>query len=396
MYMCLRKVLSSAVFALSLLTFLTPAPAREDPSSARALIVFYSPGCHRCIEIKSKLLPEIEGRFRDKIRIEYRDTTDLENYKLLLSLEKKHGATINNVLPVFYFEGGFVNGEGKVRDHLLGLIARTLELPAQTSSNLPEVDLVARFRSFAPLAVVSAGLIDGINPCAFTVIIFFISFLALQGYKKLELVFIGISFIFAVFLTYLSLGLGAFEFLYRLRNFWLVARIFNVGIGIFCVVLGILALYDFFRLKKTQKTEGLILQLPPAVKNRIHSVIGLHYRKSANEKELTSSRPVFRLVVSALITGFLVSLLEAVCTGQVYLPTITFVLKTSHLKLQAFGYLLLYNLMFLAPLFAIFILALLGTTSGQFAQFLKKHLPAIKILMAVLFFVLGSLLIWRG
>ena len=387
---------SSALAALFLLMPLVGASAQEKDAPRRTLIVFYSPGCHRCIEIKGKLLPEIEGRFCDKIRIEYRDTTDIENYKLLLSLEKKHGATINNVFPVLYLEGGFVNGEGKVRDHLLSLIARTLELPVQTSSNLPEVDLVARFRSFAPLAVVSAGLIDGINPCAFTVIIFFISFLALQGYRKIELVFIGVSFISAVFLTYLSLGLGAFEFLYRLRDFWLVARIFNIGIGIFCVALGILALYDFFMLKKTQKTEGLILQLPASLKNRIHSIIGLHYRKSGNEKELASSRSIFRLVASALITGFLVSLLEAVCTGQVYLPTITFVLKTSHLKLQALGYLLLYNLMFIAPLFVIFILALLGTTSGQFAQFLKKHLAAIKILMAVLFFGLGSLLIWRG
>jgi hypothetical protein len=397
-----RKLLSAAVAALCLLTPFASAPAlggepaQSQISAGRTLIVFYSPGCHRCTQIKATLLPEIESRFGGKVRIEYRDVNDIENYKLMLSLEKKHNVVIENTLPVFYFEGGFVNGEEKVRDRLLGLIARTLSLPSQASPDLPEVDLVERFKSFAPLAVAGAGLIDGINPCAFTVIIFFISFLALQGYRKIELVFIGAAFIFAVFLTYLSLGLGAFEFLYRLRSFWLVARIFNIGIGILCVVLGALALYDFFTFKKTRKSDGLMLQLPPAIKNRIHSVIGLHYRKSADEKELTSSRPVTRLVVSALITGFLVSLLEAVCTGQVYLPTITFVLKTSPLKLQAFGFLVFYNLMFIAPLFVIFILALAGTTSGQFAQFLKRHLLGIKILTAALFFSLGALLIWRG
>jgi cytochrome c biogenesis protein CcdA len=92
----------------------------------------------------------------------------------------------------------------------------------------------------------------------------------------------------------------------------------------------------------------------------------------------------------------LVSLLEAVCTGQVYLPTISFVLKSTTLKLEALGYLLLYNFMFIAPLVVIFVLALLGTSSQQFSGFLKKHLGLIKILMVILFFGLGVYLFWRA
>jgi cytochrome c biogenesis protein CcdA len=99
---------------------------------------------------------------------------------------------------------------------------------------------------------------------------------------------------------------------------------------------------------------------------------------------------------SALVAGFLVSLLEAVCTGQVYLPTISFVLKSTTLKFQALAYLLLYNIMFIAPLVVIFALALLGTSSQQFSDFLKKRLGVIKILMAVLFFALGIYLLWRA
>jgi len=79
-----------------------------------------------------------------------------------------------------------------------------------------------------------------------------------------------------------------------------------------------------------------------------------------------------------------VSLLEAVCTGQLYLPTIVFVLKESTLRLRALGYLLLYNLMFIFPLLLILILALFGTTSEHFSQFLKKHLVIMKVSMAIL------------
>jgi cytochrome c biogenesis protein CcdA len=157
-----------------------------------------------------------------------------------------------------------------------------------------------------------------------------------------------------------------------------------------------LAIYDFFKFKKSGKTEGLALQLPQAVKNQIHSVIGLHYRKTGDKNEEIRALLIFRLILSAFVSGFLVSILEAICTGQMYLPTITFVLKTSHLKLQALGYLLLYNLMFVLPLFVIFILALFGTTSRDFSCFLNKHLLTVKILMAILFFSLGIFLIWKG
>ena len=170
---------------------------------------------------------------------------------------------------------------------------------------------------------------------------------------------------------------------------------FNLTVGILSIILGVLAVYDFFKFKRTAQTEGLLLQLPQAVKNRIHSLISSHYRRTKEENGKTLKLHILRLALSALIVGFLVSILEAVCTGQVYLPTITFVLKITRFKLQALGYLVLYNIMFIVPLFIIFLFALLGVTSEQFSRILKKHLSAMKILMAILFFSLGIFLLWR-
>jgi len=357
------------------------------------LIIFYSPSCHKCAQVKSEVIPQIQEKFKNKISIEYRDTSDIENYKLLLSLREKYGPHFGDTVPVFYFNGNLLGSEEPLRENLEALINNSLGITPGVQKEPYVIDLVSRFKGFRPAAIVSAGLIDGINPCAFTVIVFFISFLVLQGYKRRELIITGLSFIFAVFLTYILIGIGIFSFLYRLSSFWLVARIFNISIGAFCIILGILALYDFFKFRKTGSSEGLTLQLPQAVKNQIHKLIGKHYRKS---KEKTQRLSVFSLVLSALITGFLVSILEAVCTGQVYLPTITFILKTTPLKLEAFGYLILYNLMFILPLAVIFLFAIWGVTSEQFTKILRKHLLSIKIIMAALFFILGIFLIWRG
>ncbi len=394
--MNIRIRLKAAIYALlAMCVFVHPAFGQEQPADTPKLIIFYSPACHRCAEAKTKIMPEVEKRFRGRIAVEYRDITEIDNYKFMLGLEEKYGVKIKNIVPVFFFEGGFVNGEGRIRDNLTRLISKSLNKLSPQGGICAEIDLVTHFKSFKPLAVIGAGLVDGINPCAFTVIVFFISFLALQGYRKRELIFIGLSFIFAVFLTYLLIGVGLFGFLYRCGGFWAAAKIINSSIGAFSIILGILALYDFFKFKATGKTEGLALQLPQAVKNRIHAVIGMHFRAHKQGEAVVLRAGVLRLSASALITGFLVSILEAVCTGQVYLPTIAFVLKSTSLKLQAFGYLLLYNLMFIAPLFIIFILALWGVSSEEFSRALKRHLLGIKILMAFLFFGLGILLIWR-
>jgi len=55
-------------------------------------------------------------------------------------------------------------------------------------------NLVLLFKKFGVLTVIGAGLIDGYNPCAITVLIFFISLLALR--KKTEEKF----FLLALFL----------------------------------------------------------------------------------------------------------------------------------------------------------------------------------------------------
>jgi len=158
------------------------------------------------------------------------------------------------------------------------------------------------------------------------------------------------------------------------------------------IVFGAAAVADTVKFMRTGKTDGMILSLPQAVKDKIHSVIGMRYRGTAREQ----SAAMARLAVTAFVTGFLVSLLEAVCTGQMYLPTIIFVMKSTPVKLAAFGYLALYNLMFIVPLGAILVLAVTGMSSGQFTRFLTKHFVAVKLSMAALFFFLGLYLVWRG
>ena len=384
-------IIVAAFFAI------VPSYGKEDVSSLPVLFVFYSPGCHNCIHIKNEIMPDIELKFKDKIVVEYHDIDNIGDYKFMLSLEEKYHAKIKDVSPIFFFEGKFLNGEGDVKDNLTKLLKTTPMSDTDSQKKaLPETDLIKRFRSFTPFALIAVGLIDGINPCAVTVIVFFMSFLAFQGYRKREIVVIGLIFIFSVYLTYVLIGLGIFQFLYRLQSFWLLTKIINITVGVISIIFSIYALYDFIQYKKTKSTDDMLLSLPKGIKNQIHKVIGVHYRAHNKPQEGAFKKHLLGLALSALITGFLVSVLEAVCVAKIYLPTIVFVLKTTTLKLKALSYLLLYNLLFVLPLFIIFLFALFGTSSERFSAILKGHLGTIKILMGIMFLGLGVFLILRA
>jgi cytochrome c biogenesis protein CcdA len=137
-------------------------------------------------------------------------------------------------------------------------------------------------------------------------------------------------------------------------------------------------LHDYFIAKRGQPGK-MILQLPLSIKQRIHKDI----------KEKTAAGGI---IFGSLIAGFLISFLEFGCTGQVYLPTITFMVSKAGFSLKPLFALFVYNIMFILPLIVIAFVATLFTTK-KIAKSMETKIPAIKLLTAILFFALGILLI---
>lgn len=267
-----------------------------------------------------------------------------------------------------------------------------LKLTLKANIQRKKETLLERFKSWGLGTVISAGLIDGINPCAFTVLVFFMSFLAFVGYKRKQMFILGSFFIFAVFITYILIGFGLFEIFRKLEVFAFISRIIYLFTAILALVLGLVSLYDYIIYKVTKDPERIALKLPEIVKRQIHSAI--KEKIDARINPTLSEGSLAKLAFAALSSGFIVSILESICTGQLYLPTIVYVLKIEQMKFKALLYLLLYNLMFIFPLVIIFILALLGMTSETFSKIAKMHLAKVKLATALLFFSLGLILLF--
>ncbi len=364
-------------------------PGIPPDKKALPVLYFYSFGCGGCYEIEKKLFPAIEQKYGAKIWLRRFDLADLKNYEFLMQLEKKYHVKGNSSVLVFAGPQ-YLAGSKEIINKLDGTIEQVLSSRGGTDFTTVSIELVTdgvdgegsirnRFKSFSTLALMGAGLLDGINPCAFATIIFFISFLTFVGRGKREIIMVGIFYTLAVFATYLFLGIGIFKTIQAFSSYHLLNRIILYVMVVMVFILAGLSLYDLVVYLRTKRGQGIILQLPLSLKQRIHTVI----RKNVKPG---------RLILGALVTGFLVTLFEAVCTGQVYLPTIVFVLKEPELKVNAVFYLVLYNLMFIVPLIIIFILAYFGISSRKLSEFSRKNLVVRKVLMIIFFAGLGILL----
>lgn len=287
--------------------------------------------------------------------------------------------------PALFIGDEALIGEGEITpQNLERIIAQYAEEGApevwSTFDAAKAGGLVERFRSLGPLTIILAGLVDGLNPCAFATLIFFVSYLTLSGRKGRDALLVGGAFTLGVFLAYLVIGLGFYKVLDLLGDVLTTLGRWVYGLtALLCATLAVFSFLDYLKARRGDIGD-MSLNLPHGLRMRINAVI----RKGRNARAF---------VAGAFVTGVVISFLELACTGQVYLPTIIFVSSIPELRVRAISYLVLYNLLFILPLVVVFILAYYGTTSKDLTRFLQKNAAAVKLGMVILF---ASLAIWLG
>jgi thiol-disulfide isomerase/thioredoxin len=369
-------------------------PPIEIPSMAKPstksftvdLAYFYQKGCPKCdranvlLKYMAKKYPQLNIKEIDLNTLDGKRLNETLSNRLNLPMEKRL------IAPSIFIGNDYIPPGEIIESKVEALIQKyekeeTKSVVAIEKGEIKKAEesMVKRFRSLGILTIVSAGLLDGINPCAFATLIFFISYLTFVGRKRREILWVGLGFSGAVFVTYLLIGFGILSFIQHFSFLPLFSRIVYIVTIAFALVLGVLSLYDYIQLKRGRPSE-MKLQLPDFLKKRIHQTI----------REESKSTRYF---LAAIAAGFIVSLLEFTCTGQVYLPTILFVTNIPSLRANAISYLVLYNLMFIIPLLIIFGVVYWGVTSEQLAFFLKKRASSIKLFTSLLFFALAGILI---
>ena len=366
---------------ITLLSFLTPVKSAE-----KIPVVFFStPGCEECTLTRNYL--ESLKEIYTQIEVTELSVGDSKNKELLAHFGKTYSLPENkiNVTPAV-----FIGKKALVREETFKGLNKIIEnydysetefikntLGTETSGN----GLIELFKKFGVLTVIGAGLIDGYNPCAITVLIFFISLLVLRSRSKKDILFVGSAFTIGIGVSYFLLGVGLFSIISKWKYFDEIAKWVYLGTAIVTLVLVILTLGDYIKARQG-KTKDMTLQLSTTEKKTIHSLL-------RNPK-------VQGLSIFSFLIAFPVSIVEFSCTGQTYLPTIVYIFSMPGLKARAFAYLTLYNIMFVLPLIVIVYLAYRGTTSERITLWFTNNIAKIKLVTGIIFLALFLYLIERS
>jgi HEAT repeat protein/cytochrome c biogenesis protein CcdA len=366
---------------------LTNDPAAATPPTRNSLdaVFFYKPGCPECVKTK-QFLNTLKSDFP---LLKLSESNILEASGTILNqalCDRQSVPSIKHSLtPAVFTQSGCVIGPDISPTTLGKLFAQTMAQPQDDSWNQLDApgQLAAakavdrRYQAFTLTMVLGGGLLDGINPCAFATIIFFLSYLQFARRTPREMLMVGAAFISAVFLAYLAVGLLLYEVLDQLNDrFAGLQRWLNLSFGLLALLAAWLSLRDALR-ARAGRLDAMTLQLPGFLKDRIRGVI----------RTGTRAR---NFVIAAFVSGLVISMLELACTGQVYAPIIY---QIHQGRLGAVWWLVIYNLAFITPLLVIFMLAYGGLRSESLIDFQRKHTFAVKLGLALLFFCLALVIL---
>ncbi|OGM96882.1 MAG: hypothetical protein A3J46_03885 [Candidatus Yanofskybacteria bacterium RIFCSPHIGHO2_02_FULL_41_11] len=174
-----------------------------------------------------------------------------------------------------------------------------------------------------------AALLDSINPCAFSILILTIAFLFSIGQLRSKIIQIGSAYILGIFLIYVLIGLGILHALHLFNTPHFMGKL-----GAFLLIFlgGINIINEF------NPNFPIKLKIPASAHHKMAQLMN------------RSSLP------TAFGLGILVGLCEFPCTGGPYLMILG-LLHDQATYFRGFGYLILYNLIFISPLVLILMIA---------------------------------------
>ena len=375
-------VVTSTVLPIASPTVTMPVPLTVGAARPIRMAHFYEIGCNEC-DRTHDVLSYLQKTDYPNLIIDEFDV--VEQAGLAKWLADEYGLAESELLvtPVVFVGDDYLLESAITVDDLVPILNKYEKTGTDATWDRWDADqggnaVAGLFQNISLVAVIGAGLIDGINPCAFATIVFFVAYLAFIGRKGRDLVFTGIAFVLGVFIAYLLLGLGLLKVL-EVIDITSWGRYFYILVAAVCLILAAVNFLDFFK-ARSGKVEEMQLRLPISFRRQINRVI----REGSG---------VRAFVLVSFATGFVVSVIELACTGQVYIVILS-ALSHPSLRGQALGYLVIYNLAFVVPLIIVFLLAFLGVESGDLARFVERNTATVKLFTALLFLGLGLWLIY--
>ena len=350
--------------------YLTAADVEYYLSNANNTItLFYSSTCGAC----HKAMPYIdEARAKyPNVRFNYFDNMGSpSNLSLMNRFSERYGVSYPSYPVVFAGDITVLQGFNRISDNIeavagamnAGLIPDAAyekrHFSADTAGNQTSITGI----TYA--AVVLAGLLDGINPCAFAVLIFLLIALTTAESKR-RVLEIGLTYTLGVFLIYITAGVGIIKIV-ALTG---LSSYFTLIAGVLVIAAGIIEFAD-----GVLKNSPVSLSIPES------------------KKELFAGYIRRATVPAAFVLGVLVGIFELPCTGGIYLAVLS-LLSSQVTFNEGLIYLVIYNLAFILPLIIIVLAVTFGISPEMINRIREERKKTLRAATGILLIAMGIFVI---
>lgn len=282
--------------------------------------------------------------------------------------------TSNSGIPVIFIGNSALVGETEIRDHFEERILAETERAAscnitETGPSLSAENCSTAAMSLTPQIVIIPAVVDSLNPCALSVLLFLLISIAAAGNRR-RILLIGGSYLSAVFLFHLLVGIGIFS----VMSLSVFSKPFSLLGATVAVVLGVITLSEVIKNKET-----FLFSVPDAGKGILS-----HYIRIAS-------------LPAAFILGVLAGLLGFSCTGGIYISILALMGRNLNLT-TGIPYLILYNLVFVLPLVVVTLLVAYGISPEKADTWRTENRRVLRFIIGIIMIALGLVIFlgWFG
>lgn len=345
----------------------SPQPVQTQQSEEKKIIFFYGQGCPHCAKVEAWF--QKEGIY-DQYPIEAKEIYfNKDNTAEFNATMEKLGVPVNERgVPTIIIgdvrlvgDEPIIEGFREAADAYMGTVVVKTEKPIEDQPVATDDETEEDSSVLSLWMVISASAVDAINPCAFAVLVILLSTVLTKKDKKKAL-FSGLAFTGAIFISYILMGLGVYA---ALGSIGIASTITKV-VGGLAIVLGLLNLKNYFWYDK-----GGLIEVPQSWRPKMTKII----------ESVTSPS-------GAMAIGFLVSLFLLPCTSGPYIVILGLLAKNSF-DAGAIAYLLLYNFIFILPMFLITLFVYKGLDPQRVERLRQENLERLHLITGIILIVIG-------
>lgn len=376
------------LFLFALLVFVIqqtgPVMAKESKVEVNYFYISVCSSCHDTekflAELSDKCYPKIKEKNEELLIYKY-NTAEKENLNILKKyFEAYRVPEKDQSLPIVFFGESYIVGEKEIKLRL------EKELISSEPGSLVQKDEIASknavledFNGFKVVSSFFVGFVNGLTPCSLSMLLFFISLLLA---RNINIIRMGLLYCGGKFLTYFFLGTLLFKTLGNINTEWLNDIIKFIMLAAIIVFVFLNAI-DYLA-AKGERYDKIKLQLPVRLRGLNHKWI----------KKISKIDSPASLLLFSFLLGIATSIGEFLCTGQIYLTTILYVLHgQTDLNVKALLYFLEYNIAFITPLLLITFVIYRGKAILDVSEFIRRNMHIIKLVNIIIFLALGVFLI---